>query len=566
MRTLLFLTPRYPWPLIGGDRIKSYYLLRHLVSNYRVILVTFSHGSAATTEQLAAIRGLGVEVHSIRLNPLLAAIGCVRTFWTHEPIEIAFYNRPAFAHAVDAILANTRVDVGIAFFMRTAEYIRPRKGMRKILVAEDCRVEYQTRSMHASKSWLQRLVRWWEIRKLREYEPDVIHDFDAITYVSSEDVAAMRVMLPSTKYAVVTNGVDLERFSFNADQSERSGVLFMGKLDVHANELMVDTILEQIMPRVRKTVPEATVTIVGAARPSKRRVERDGVNLTGGVPDGVPYLHRAAVFLHPHAGASGIQNKLLEAMSAGCAVVTTPTGLQGIEAVHGIHCLVFSTPDEAANHVIRLLNNPDERAMLAANARQLMEDTHSWDLVNTQIDDVIVPLRAGLLLDRDGIINERMVDGYVRTPDEFRLLPDIVPILRLARERDMPIAVVTNQQGVSKGLMSVTDLTAVHAHMGDVMKTQSGEAADAVYFCTSLHTSNDPRRKPNPGMLLEAVHDLHLEPSTTWFIGDCESDAEAGRRAGVRTMLVGSFPPIAADVVVADLRAALEILRKKLIV
>lgn len=580
--TLLFLTPRYPWPLIGGDRIKSYYLLRHLATTHRVILVSFSHRNAATDEQLNAIRALGVEVHSVQLHPLQSAVASVRTFWTREPIEIAFYTRPEFKRVVDSILATTHVDVGIAFFMRTAEYIRQNRSMRKILIAEDCRVEYQTRSMRASKSFPQRLIRWWEILKLRKYESDVIDDFDAVTYVSAEDVAAMRRMKASSKYTIVTNGVDLERFSFNADHSNRSGVLFMGKLDVHANELMVNTIVEQIMPLVRKVIPKAVATIVGASRTSKGRVDTEGVHYTGAVPDGVPYMHDAAVFLHPHAGASGIQNKLLEAMAAGCAVVTTNSGLQGIEGVHGIHCLVFSNPTEAAEHVIRLLNNPDERATLAANARKLMEDTHSWDLVNRQIDSVIHeinnadgsavhatnndvevrPLRAGLLLDRDGIINERIDDGYVRTPDEFDLLPDIAPIIRFAQEQGMPVAVITNQQGVGKGLMSAQDLTSVHDSMHDVMKSQHLAPLDGVYVCTSLHEENDERRKPNPGMLLEAIGDLRLDPAATWMIGDSVSDAEAGRRAGVRTMLVGPFPPHAADVVVPDLKVALEILKK----
>ncbi len=561
--TLLFLTPRYPWPLIGGDRIKSYYLLRHLASTHRVILVSLSHRTAATDEQLAAIRALGVEVHSVQLNPMQAAIASIRTFWTHEPIEIAFYTRPEFKRVVESIIATTHIDVGVSFFMRTAEYIRHHRSMRKILIAEDCRVEYQTRSMRASKSWPQRLIRWWEIRKLRKYESDVIDDFDAVTYVSAEDVAAMRTMKASSKYTIVTNGVDLERFLFNADHSDRTGVLFMGKLDVHANELMVNTIVERIMPLVREVIPATVVTIVGASRSGKGRVDTSGVHFTGAVPDTVPYLHNAAVFLHPHAGASGIQNKLLEAMAAGCAVVTTTSGLQGIEGIHGIHCLVFTTPQEAAKHVIRLLNDPDERAFLAANARKLMEDTHSWDLVNTQIDSVLHrPLRAGLLLDRDGIINERIVDGYVLTPDQFRLKPDIVPIITLARERGMPVAVVTNQQGVGKGLMSASDLAAVHARMNDVMETQHSAALDGVYVCTSLHTENDPRRKPNPGMLIEALRDLHLDPKTTWFVGDSESDAEAGRRAGVRTMLVGPFPPHAADVVVTDLKDAHDTLEK----
>ncbi|MDZ4744507.1 MAG: HAD-IIIA family hydrolase [bacterium] len=583
MSTVLFLTPRYPWPLIGGDRIKSYHLLRYLATKHRVILVTFCHGSDASEEQLNAIRSLGIEVHSVTLSPLHASIGSLRTFWTRKPIEIAFYHRPEFQRVVDSIVATTPVAVGIAFFMRTAEYIRHRSDMRKVLIAEDCRVEYQTRSKQNSTSWLQRVIRSWEIMKLRSYEASVVDDFDTVTFVSNADVVAMHDLVPSSKYEVVTNGVDLERFSFNAEQGRRSGVLFVGKLDVHANELMVDAIVNDIMPIVRQALPDAHVTIVGGWRRGKRRVSSQGVTYTGRVPDHVSYLHEAAVFLHPHSGGSGIQNKVLEAMAAGCAVVTTTSGLLGIDAIHGVHCLIATSKEEAALYVRRLLTNIEERATLVANARKLMLETHSWDLVNTQIDNVVDQgnvitqgnvidhgnirvsdddVRTGLLLDRDGIINTRIVDGYVRTADEFELVPEIIPLLRFAHERGMPIAVITNQQGVGRGLMTVVDLAAVHNHMLDVIKSLIDGVEISLYVCTSLQSANDPRRKPNPGMVLEALHDLRLNPATTWFIGDSTSDAEAGRNAGVRTLLVGPFSPLAADVVVPDLHAALEILKK----
>ncbi|MBU3742100.1 MAG: hypothetical protein FGM24_07410, partial [Candidatus Kapabacteria bacterium] len=169
MSTILFLTPRFPWPLIGGDRVKSYYVLRHLASRHHVILVSFNHGAPASTEQRCAIESLGVEVHDVALNPIVAGMASMRTLTTHLPLEIAFYTRPDFARVVESVLSNNKVDVGISFFMRTAEYLRHR-SMPKVLIAEDCRAEYQSRSTNAARSLHQKLIRWWETRKLRTYE------------------------------------------------------------------------------------------------------------------------------------------------------------------------------------------------------------------------------------------------------------------------------------------------------------------------------------------------------------------------------------------------------------
>jgi glycosyltransferase involved in cell wall biosynthesis len=76
-------------------------------------------------------------------------------------------------------------------------------------------------------------------------------------------------------------------------------------------------------------------------------------------------------------------------MSAGCVVVTTPSGIQGIDAVHGEHCLIGTTSEELARHVTWLLQHPQERSAMGQAARQLMEETHTWQHVYDQIDHVI---------------------------------------------------------------------------------------------------------------------------------------------------------------------------------
>lgn len=395
MTTILFLSPRFPWPLIGGDRVKAYFLLKHLARSYRVILVTFSHGKTPTPDQIEAMRSIGVELHTVTLEPMKAGLASIRTLWSNLPLEIAFYTRPEFQHVVDDLLKRERIDLVVSFFMRTAEYIRKHPNLPRILVAEDCRVEYQTRSSSSARSLHQRLVRWWETRKLLAYEPEVVNDFDLTTFVSPEDVAAMKDLNDHAAYQVVTNGVDLERFSYVDDQSARSGVLFAGKLDVLANHLMAGSIVRDVFPMVQVLHRGATLTIAGAnPKSSLRSMLGEGMELHADVPDLVPYLHRYAVFLHPHHGGSGIQNKVLEAMSAGCAVVTTPSGLQGIDAVHEEHCLVGTSDTDLADNTARLLADPALRQRLARNARTLMERTHSWDHVEQQMITAISTVLA----------------------------------------------------------------------------------------------------------------------------------------------------------------------------
>lgn len=173
-------------------------------------------------------------------------------------------------------------------------------------------------------------------------------------------------------------------------------------------------------------------------------------------------------------------------------------------------------------------------------------------------------MTRALFLDRDGIINKRLVGEYVRTPEEFQLLEDVLPILSAARQLGYRLILITNQQGVGKGLMTRNDLDDVHAAMQAHLVAHHLQM-DAIYECTDLASANSPRRKPAPGMLLEAIADFGLQPEHCWFLGDSITDAQAGKAAGVKTALVGDFSNADADVVAPTLSEILPRLKARLL-
>lgn len=386
---ILFLTPRFPYPLIGGDRIKSYNLLRHLARHNEVFLVTFNHGKEPSEEQIRSLEDLGVHVYPVVLQPARAALRSIKSVYTDLPLEISFYTQPEFSSTVENLLRTVHFDLGISFFMRTAEYLKD-VPIKKVLVAEDCRVLYQTRSMRSSSNLAQHAVRWWEVRKLKRYEPEIVKHFDMTTMVTDTDINALACNNGGVKYGLLTNGVDLGEFHFRDEHEQRRDILFFGKLDVWANHLMVSRIAESILPKVRKQLKDVKCNIVGSnPKQLVHRYESDAIHFIPNVPDIKDYVYKSAIFLHPHLGASGIQNKVLQAMALGCPVVSTPTGIQGIDAVPGRDVLIGHTDEELAGHCIDLLRNPELRSKLARNARMVVECHHSWELIFQQMDDII---------------------------------------------------------------------------------------------------------------------------------------------------------------------------------
>lgn len=159
-----------------------------------------------------------------------------------------------------------------------------------------------------------------------------------------------------------------------------------------------------------------------------------------------------------------------------------------------------------------------------------------------------------LFLDRDGVLNERIPDDYVRRPEQFTWLPGVRQALKTLRERFGTIVIVTNQQGIGKGWMTRHDLESVHQKMtADLLEDQV--VLDRIYFCPGLAADLPICRKPLPGMALQGLHDFPLlDLRKSIMVGDSRSDIEFGNRLGMYTVRIGASQED-ANLAVSDLAA-----------
>lgn len=142
--------------------------------------------------------------------------------------------------------------------------------------------------------------------------------------------------------------------------------------------------------------------------------------------------------------------------------------------------------------------------------------------------------RKAIFFDRDGVINRRIYGGYVKTWAEFELLEEVAQTIKAIKEMGYLAIVITNQQGVGKGLMTEEDLIGLHGRMQDHLHELESVRFDDIYYSTEMK-EGATRRKPSPAMLLEAAEKWDIDLEKSWIIGDSPSDVEAGRRAGTRT-------------------------------
>ncbi len=167
--------------------------------------------------------------------------------------------------------------------------------------------------------------------------------------------------------------------------------------------------------------------------------------------------------------------------------------------------------------------------------------------------------RPAVFLDRDGTAMEEV--HYCADPALVRLIPGAAGAIRRLRAAGYLAVLITNQSGIGRGLISPSQYEAVHAEFLRQLAAE-GAALDGAYYCADVSPS--PRRKPAPGMVLEATAELGVDLARSWFVGDKAADIGCGQAAGVRTLLVqtgyGKGESTTPDFVVADLPAAAEII------
>ena len=153
-----------------------------------------------------------------------------------------------------------------------------------------------------------------------------------------------------------------------------------------------------------------------------------------------------------------------------------------------------------------------------------------------------------LFLDRDGVINEQIIGDYVRSWEQFKFIDGALTWLKKASSKFKHIIIVSNQQGIGKGLFTNDDLELINAKMTETI-TNVGGRIDKAYYCTDLVSADSPYRKPQIGMALQAQCDFgDIDFSRSLMIGDSVSDMQFGYNAGMRCVYITKGSDVPAEV------------------
>jgi sugar transferase (PEP-CTERM/EpsH1 system associated) len=386
---ILYLCHRFPYPPEFGSKVRAFHTIKHLAERHEVTVAA----PVRSAEEAEAAKGIAPYCHQYMTETISSAGAVMRMVLgapTRHAASVMYFYAPALARRVRAALRHTQFDLIFVHCASVAPYVEDVTDVPMILdfVDMDSQKWMEYSRFHGfPKSLVYRV----EATKMKRAEIELAGKFDMCTCATEAERQVLLGFGVDTPTAWFPNGVDLDFFAPTGDAFDPNAIVFIGRMDYYPNRQAVRYFCNAVLPRIQEVSPKATFSIVGAM-PTEDVLELaklTGVTVTGTVPDVRPHVRKAAASVAPLRIARGTQNKILESLAMGVPVVSSTEAAKGVDAIPGEHFLVADEPQDFADRVLRLMNDPGERARFAKAGRARMESHYTWRAAMRKLDTII---------------------------------------------------------------------------------------------------------------------------------------------------------------------------------
>ena len=395
---ILFLSPTVPFPLTDGGRIRVFNLLKQIAEKSDVTLLALET-QPTDAEGVVELQQLGIQVHLVRNAPTLPRVSLrtlIKASLKRQPITVARYDLPAYRQKFRELLMTENYDLVHYEMFHTAQF-RTETDLPGVLSQQNVDSAIWRRLCGETRNPFYKFVYWRQQRAFQRYERVLSPKFDAITCTSDIDAAVFQQHCAeySRRHAplcrplieIIPNGVDVTHFQPDFTAEVPAHLIYIGSMDWYPNEDAVAFFADEVLPSIQSKVSDVQFSIVGG-NPSARvqkLAERDGVVVTGRVPEIKPYFAEATVFVVPLRIGSGTRLKILEALAMGKAIVSTSVGAEGLDLKDGEEIFIADEPKAFADAVTGLLTDPARRRRIGVNGRVRVERDYDWRSIGEKL-------------------------------------------------------------------------------------------------------------------------------------------------------------------------------------
>lgn len=376
---ILFLSQWFPYPANNGSKLRIYNLLYGLAQHHEVTLLSFTDQPQSSLN-LSGLQPICKKVHAIAWKPFnRKSKRSLMGFINLAPRSVVDTFSIEMEHRIDEEISTTPYDVVIASQINMAGYAKSFHGLPALLEEIELSVLYEQYT-HAS-SLLSRFRHGLTWFKFKHYLNTLLRYFNLCTVVSEKEKCLFTRTISNRKFVeIIPNCVNLSYYSGILQSPQPNELVFTGSFSYTANYDAMCWFVSEIFDKIKSIQPRVHITITGdCAGLSLPNV--DNITLTGLVEDVRPIIASSWISLAPIREGGGTRLKILEAMALRTPVVATSKGAEGLDVQNNVHLLIADSPDDFANAVIRIMNEPGLRDRLVDNAYRLVQQKYDWSSI-----------------------------------------------------------------------------------------------------------------------------------------------------------------------------------------
>ncbi len=382
---IFFLTPRVPYPIDKGDKLRAYYQIKFLSKRHEILLFSLDENSCYRAEK-DPLRDICKKVRVVKLSKLRIFFNLLVGLFRDIPLQTAYYYSSDIKKEIIKEIEQFKPDLIYCQLIRAAEYVRDIQSIPKIIDYVDVISKgLERRIKRTNIFW--KLILTIEHKRALKYEKVVFDDFDERIIITTEDQGLLKFE-EKEKVKIIPNGIDSDYYK-PIPFERKYDLFFSGNLRYPPNVDASIFIVDEILPLLKLKIPNLKVLIAGAAPNSKiLSLQSETVDIKGWVDDVREYYKQAKIFLAPMQIGTGLQNKLLQAMAMKIPCITSELTRKGIVASTENVMLVADTPKEYADLIIKLLNDQKYADEIAELGYKFVKANYDWEQITQNLEQI----------------------------------------------------------------------------------------------------------------------------------------------------------------------------------
>lgn len=384
MKKVLFVTYDFPYPTNTGGKNRAYHMLKYSGRDIKKYIFSFVRDDA-WRDSVVEMDKIGVEVVGTKYRRKVYDVNNIMGLIGGRSIFKTLYFSEQVLDGIAKIIREKEIDIVHYESFYTAFYISDKirnLGAKQIFGTEN--IEYLLYGEYAKKAnFLIKPLFNLQVDKIKEEETSLFKKADLCIAVSDVDANVIKEYVDECE--LIRNGVDIDNFKFNLPEKKKgTRILFVGNFTYFPNVDAINYFYNSIFKELSK---EITLTIIGKKANNLKLGDDSRIVIREFVPKIQDEYKNADIMVAPIRLGGGTNFKVLEAMAAGCPVVSLPNRLEGLDLSNNKH-IVIANENEFGEKLVSLLNDLAMRQELAKNARTLVEKEYSWRVIGNNLNTV----------------------------------------------------------------------------------------------------------------------------------------------------------------------------------